>query len=251
MYQDKDQISPLLPPPPPLHPPPAPLRATTPIPTTPKTLPFPPRSPMSASISPDSASNPLVHSILGKKANRSSSLSQVTNYFDSSPSEHSTTLFDSPFRSVSDTTPRQLSSFYNPRNVSSDESSSDSSDLEIDDPSPDVSEPESVRRMRPRSRSTATAKGAPLPRRWPQDRVRGSLSSGSSPGVGTGTNSTTSLAMDVGGSSDINGNRGATIREGGSDVGSEDIPLQKLNVRNDSFDARTFSPFVSSLVSDT
>jgi hypothetical protein len=184
----------------------------------------------------------LVHTVLGKKANRSSSLSQVVNYFDSSPSlsDRSVSVLDSPLRKLDRPTPRRHASFYHPRENSDSDSDSDE---EIRDVSPEVAEP-NTQGIRDRSRSL---KSAIAPRRWP-DRLKGSESSGSSGGMVTsGSNSTTSLpGQQEGrqGSPDFNvANNGHGSM---SDIGSEDIPMTRLSVsRNMDYEQRNSSPFVS------
>lgn len=241
MYGDQARSSTPLPPPPP-----PPSTPTLQPPVTPKSYPFLShvRSPMSGrNALPPSPVNGLVHSILGKKANRSSSLSQVVNYFDSSPSlsEHSTSLLDSPM-AKHEHTPKQHSSFYNPREASDSDSDSDEDEY-LRDQSPEISETDN-RGLRSRARSL---KGYIAPKRWPSERVKGSMSSNSS-GLGTGSNSTTSL---TGQADSVSGRQGSpeynpssTVRGSMSDIGSEDIPMQKLNMRTDSYDPRTQSPFV-------
>ena len=195
------------------------------------------------------ANTALVHSILGKKANRSSSLSQVVNYFDSSPSlsEYSASLLDSPLHRDA-TTPKQHSSFYNPREASDSDSDSDDDEY-LRDISPEISETDN-RGLRSRQRSL---KGYPGPKRWPSDRIKGSTSSSSS-GQGTASNSTTSLtgqadSMSARQGSPDDNNPSSTVRGSMSDIGSEDLPMQRLNVsRNDSTDMRLLSsPFVRRL----
>lgn len=213
----------------------------------------------------------LVHTILGKKANRSSSLSQVVNYFDSSPSissDHSPSLsLDSPLRHGTrpsdQTTPKQQhSSFYNPRQPSDTDEESISSEDEnsseyLRDQSPDFLQEPDDHKLRSRTRSL---KGYILPqKRWPERLKGGSSSSGGSSGMGTGgSNSTTSLnglqESITGGIGNgrpsspesfipINGLRGGSI----SDIGSEDLPMTKLSVsRNENYESRTLSPFVPS-----
>ena len=192
----------------------------------------------------------IVHTILGKKANRSSSLSQVVNYFDSSPSlsDNSMSLLDSPLRRSDQQTPKAHTSFYNPRGASDSESSSDEEDEDLRDQSPELAETDN-RGLRSRSRSL---KGYIHTKRWP-DRFKGSHSSGSS-GMGTGgSNSTTSL---TGQQESIGGGRqsspeyvpaGTTVRGSMSDIGSEDLLMTKLSVsRNENYGDRTLSPFVCS-----
>lgn len=196
-------------------------------------------------------SNVPVHSILGKKANRSSSLSQVVNYFDSSPSmsDNSATVLDSPLRRPEHSL-KQHSSFYNPRQASDSESDSDN-DESLRDQSPELAEIDS-RGLRLRRRSLMNYLG---PKRWP-DRLRGENSSGSS-GIGTnGSNSTTSLSgqQDLGGSGRQNSPEFAgsnVARASVSDIGSEDIPITRLSVsRNETLETRTMSPFVHPPFSD-
>ena len=233
---------------------PAPRAPTpaTPTPVTPKTYPFLPHaiSPISGCmrrIELSTNANPAVHSILGKKANRSSSLSQVVNYFDSSPSmsENSATFLDSPLRKV-EHTPKQHSSFYNRREISDSESESDSDNDEyIPDQSPELAETDS-RGLRSRGPNPKAYIG---PKRWP-DRFKGSNSSGSSGMRTAASNSTTSLSGQqeyVGNgrpnSPEFNGSNVA--RASVSDIGSEDIPITKLSVsRNENNDIRAMSPFV-------
>jgi hypothetical protein len=152
------------------------------------------------------------------------------------------TLLDSPLNR-SEQTPKQHSSFYNPRNVSDSDSSSDEDDY-LRDQSPELTESDNPG-FRSRSRSL---KGYIAPRRWP-DRIKGSTSSGSS-GMGTsGSNSTTSLP---GQHDSTNGRQGSPEYTGSgaargsmSDVGSEDIPMRNLSVsRTERLDSRTLSPFV-------
>ena len=221
----------------------------TPTPVTPKSYPFLQNvtSPMSGCMSIISGLEPtlisLVHTILGKKANRSSSLSQVVNYFDSSPSmsDNSTSLLDSPLRRP-DNTPKQHSSFYNPREPSDTESDSDD-DESLRDQSPELAEADN-RGLRSRNRGF---KGYIAPRRWP-NRLKGSHSSGSSEMGTGGSNSTTSLT----GQSESMGRQNSPefipsiITRGSiSDIGSDDLPLRKLSVsRNESYEFRAMSPFV-------
>jgi hypothetical protein len=186
-----------------------------------------------------------VHTILGKKANRSSSLSQVVNYFDSPPSlsDRSMTLLDSPLRRPNDQTPKQHSSFYNQRQASDSDSDSEDDDEYLRDQSPEVPEIDN-RGLRSRSRSL---KGYIGPKRWPE-RLKGSGSSGSS-GMGTGgSNSTTSLTGQqdyMGRQNSPEFNTSNIIRGSMSDIGSEDIPITKLSVsRNENYETRTLSPFV-------
>jgi hypothetical protein len=191
----------------------------------------------------------VVHTILGKKANRSSSLSQVINYFDSSPSvsDHSMSLLGSPILSSDQTTPKQHASFYNPRQAS-ESSESDSEDDDTyshnRDQSPEFSETGNLDLHRPRS-----IKGYFGPKRWPDRFKHQNSSSSSGSGLGTGSSSTTSLPgqPDSGRQGSPEPPSTITARASISDVGSEDIPFRKLTVsRNGSenFDARTMSPFV-------
>jgi hypothetical protein len=189
---------------------------------------------------------PAVHTILGKKANRSSSLSHVVNYFDSSPSlsDASVAVLDSPFRKA-EYTPKQRASFYNPRRSSdSSESDSDDDDNFARDESPDVHEGDNGIRARPRS-----SKGYIAPKRWPE-RLKGSDSSGVSSGMGTAaSNSTTSLTEIPPGSMGRQSSPEImclnVVRGSISDIGSEDLPLRKLSVSRDiALDSRNLSPFV-------
>ena len=196
--------------------------------------------------------SPAVHTILGKKANRSSSLSQVVNYFDSSPSlsDTSITLLDSPFRKA-EYTPKQRASFYNPRDESSDsDSDSDDEDLLARDESPgEIHDGDNLIR----SRSGSSKRYIAPTKRWPE-RLRGSDSgsgSGASSGIGTtASNSTISLAeIPIPGSMGRQTSPEAmtvnVIRGSMSDIGSEDIPLTKLSVSRDTLDnSRNLSPFV-------
>jgi hypothetical protein len=154
-------------------------------------------------------------------------------------------LRDSPLRRSDQQTPKAHTSFYNPRETSDSETSSDEEDEDLRDQSPEVTETD----LRSRSRSL---KGYIHSKRWP-DRFKGSHSSGSS-GMGTGgSNSTTSLT----GQQDSNGGgrqsspeyvpAGTTVRGSMSDIGSEDLPMTKLSVsRNETYGDRTLSPFVCS-----
>ena len=246
MYQEQRRI---MRPGSPVPLPPAP--PTTPTPVTPKSYPFLNHalSPMSGRTSIlHSRLTLLVHTILGKKANRSSSLSQVVNYFDSSPSlsDNSMSLLDSPLRRSDQQTPKGHTSFYNPREVSDSETSSDEEDEDLRDQSPELAEKDN-RGLRSRARSL---KGYIQPKRWPE-RFKGSHSSASS-GMGTGgSNSTTSLT----GQHESMGGRqsspeyvpATTVRGSMSDIGSEDLPMTKLSVsRNENYMDRTLSPFVLS-----
>jgi hypothetical protein len=175
-----------------------------------------------------------VHTILGKKANRSSSLSQVVNYFDSSPiSEQSTAFLDSPLH-LTETTPKHTS-FYNPRGAS--ESDTDSEDEYLRDQSPEFADDNGIRSK------TRSLKSYIAPKRWP-DRLKGSGSS--SLGTG-GSNSTTSLS----GQQESTGRPSSpelvpsnTVRASVSDIGSEDLPMRKLSVSRNDNENRTLSPFV-------
>jgi hypothetical protein len=180
-----------------------------------------------------------VHTILGKKANRSSSLSQVVNYFDSSPSmsDHSMSLLDSPIHR-NEHTPRHTS-FYNPRDASDSDTDSDDDDEYLRDQSPELAANEN-QSLRSRTRSL---KGYIAPKRWP-DRLKGSESS--SMGTG-GSNSTTSLS----GQQDSTGRQNSPelttpngVRASVSDIGSEDLPMRKLSVSRNDNDSRNLSPFV-------
>lgn len=184
----------------------------------------------------------VVHTILGKKANRSSSLSQVINYFDSSPSmsEHSLNLLDSPLHKDP---PRHHSSFYNPRDAS--DSDSDSDDEEhLRDQSPELTEHDN-NTIRSRTRGL---KGYIAPKRWPE-RLKTDKGDSSSSGMGTsGSNSTTSLpTQNMSDSGGGRQNSPGEVRGSISDIGSEDLPMTRLSVsRNENYDTRTLSPFVLS-----
>ena len=192
----------------------------------------------------------VVHTILGKKANRSSSLSQVINYFDSSPSmsERSLNLLDSPLHK--DHPPRHHISFYNPRDASDSDSDSDDEE-DLRDQSPEAAEQDN-HTIRSRTRGS---KGYIAPKRWPERLSTGRLkdngngeTSSSSSGMGTsGSNSTTSLpAQNVSeGGAGRQNSPGETRGSGMSDIGSEDLPMTKLSVsRNENYETRTMSPFV-------
>ena len=153
-------------------------------------------------------------------------------------------LLDSPLRRSEQQTPKAHTSFYNPREASDSESSSDEEDEDLRDQSPELAETDN-RGLRARSRSL---KGYIHTKRWP-DRFKGSNSSGSS-GMGTGgSNSTTSL---TGQQESMGGRQSspeyvptATVRGSMSDIGSEDLPITKLSVsRNENYGDRTLSPFV-------
>ena len=154
------------------------------------------------------------------------------------------TLLDSPLRRP-DQSPKQHSSFYNPRPASDSDTDSEDDDEDLRDQSPEVAETEN-RGIRSRTRSL---KGYIGPKRWPE-RLKGSNSSGSS-GMGTGgSNSTTSLT----GQQDLAARQNSPefnsqnhVRGSISDIGSEDLPITKLSVsRNENYESRTLSPFVSS-----
>jgi len=157
------------------------------------------------------------------------------------------TLLDSPLRRPNDQTPRQHSSFYNPRQASDSDSDSEDDDEYLRDQSPELVETDN-RGLRSRSRSL---KGYIAPKRWPE-RLKGSGSSGSS-GMGTGgSNSTTSLTgqqESMGRQSSPEFSMSNMVRGSVSDIGSEDLPMTKLSVsRNESYESRTLSPFVCFLV---
>jgi len=196
--------------------------------------------------------SPAVHTILGKKANRSSSLSQVVNYFDSSPSlsDTSITVLDSPFRRA-EYTPKQRASFYNPRDEASDsESDSDDEDVFARDESPGVVHDGDNRIRSPSASSKRYI--APM-KRWPE-RLKGTDSgsgSGASSRIGTAaSNSTTSLAElpipgSMGRQSSPEVMAANLVRGSMSDIGSEDLPLTKLSVSRDTLEnSRNLSPFV-------
>jgi hypothetical protein len=254
MYDEQRRA--LTPPiPSPQHPAPPPVTPAPPI--TPKSYAFLPHnlSPMSSCTSPFILRTLIhaVHTILGKKANRSSSLSQVVNYFDSSPSmsEHSMSLLDSPLHRT-EFTPKHHSSFYNPRKASDSDSDSEDDNGEdfLRDQSPEVAENDN-RGLRSRTRGL---KGYIGPKRWP-DRLKGNNSSSSSSGLGTGgSNSTTSLTgqqeTNRQGSPELYSSN--VIRGSMSDIGSEDLPMTKLSVsRNENNDTRNLSPMVHLIVKES